>query len=86
MTFRGWIVRESDDSPRAQLEELDESLLPDLDTVVRVSYSGINYKDALALQGRPGCYARFRWCLGLTWSAKSCRHDTRDGNPEIGSC
>ena len=36
------------------LEEVDESFLGDGATVVDVAYSGINYKDALALTGRPG--------------------------------
>lgn len=58
MSFTGWIVRETDHGPRAALEDLDDALLDDAltrgDTTVRVRYSGINYKDALALQGRPG--------------------------------
>lgn len=38
----------------AALEDVAESFLGDGTTVVDVAYSGINYKDALALTGRPG--------------------------------
>lgn len=52
------VIREvpSDPKPRrvAALEEVDESFLGDGTTVVDVAHSGINYKDALALTGRPG--------------------------------
>jgi acrylyl-CoA reductase (NADPH) len=57
-TFPGWIVRKGDGANTAALEELDSSLLDDLDTTVRVWYSSINYKDALALHGRPGVIRR----------------------------
>lgn len=54
MTFTGWIVRKQDKVATATLETLDEDVLGDEDTTVEVWWSGINYKDALALQGRPG--------------------------------
>lgn len=54
MDFTGWIVRKDDDRATATLETLTDDLLTDGDTTVRVLYSGINYKDALALQGKPG--------------------------------
>ncbi len=38
----------------AALCELDAESLPSGDTVVAVSHSGLNYKDALAVSGRPG--------------------------------
>lgn len=57
-TFPGWIVRKIDGVNSAALEELDSSVLDDLDTTVRVWYSSINYKDALALHGRPGVIRR----------------------------
>ena len=52
------VVREesSDGKPSrvAALEEVPESFLGEEKTVVDVVFSGINYKDALALTGRPG--------------------------------
>ncbi len=52
------VIREvpSDGKPQrvAKLEEVPESFLGDGSTIIDVAYSGINYKDALALTGRPG--------------------------------
>lgn len=53
-TFPGWIVRKDDGASTATLEDLDDSILEDLDTTIRVCFTSINYKDALALHGRPG--------------------------------
>lgn len=44
----------------------DESAAdPGLDTVVRVDYSSVNYKDALALAGRPGVVRRWPLIPGI---------------------
>lgn len=52
------VIREvpSETKPQrvSSLEEIPESFLGDGTTIVDVAYSGINYKDALALTGRPG--------------------------------
>lgn len=52
------VIREVPSEPRprrvATLEEVDETFLGEGTTVVDVAHSGINYKDALALTGRPG--------------------------------
>ncbi len=48
--FRGLLIENNEDG--AVLEELDESRLPEGDVTVRVEYSTLNYKDALAVTGR----------------------------------
>lgn len=48
--FTGLLI-ENDDSYRTTLTDLDERQLPDGDVTVRVSHSGLNYKDALAITG-----------------------------------
>lgn len=83
-TFPGWIVREHDDATTATLEDLDEGVLDDLDTTVRVTYSDINYKDALALHGRPGIVRRTPLIAGidLVGEVVESRHDRwRPGDP-----
>lgn len=53
--MRAWMVTKSDDKPQATL--LDTMTDADLGTegvLVDVEYSSINYKDGLALAGRPG--------------------------------
>lgn len=75
-TFPAWIVRQGDGGSTAALEELDTALLDDLDTTVRVQYSSINYKDALALHGRPGVVRRTPLVVGidLTGEVVESRH------------
>ncbi|KOG62672.1 MDR family oxidoreductase [Streptomyces varsoviensis] len=63
--FTGWITRESPDGHSATLEELDSGILEDRDTTLRVHYSSVNYKDALALQGRPGVVRRLPLVPGI---------------------
>lgn len=48
--IQGIVVRESG----VELEQFDESFLGEGDVVVDVAYSDLNYKDALAVTGRPG--------------------------------
>lgn len=49
----------------ARLEEVPESFLGDGVTVVDVAYSGVNYKDALALTGRPGVVRKTPLVAGI---------------------
>jgi acrylyl-CoA reductase (NADPH) len=55
---RGWQITLSDGASRADLVDLDSTALapPDLgsDVEVAVSWSGLNYKDALAFAGNRG--------------------------------
>ncbi|MGP9761019.1 acrylyl-CoA reductase (NADPH) [Corynebacterium sp. AOP12-C2-36] len=49
--FTGVLIENDDAGYRARLAELDEQQLPDGNVTVRVSHSGMNYKDALAITG-----------------------------------
>jgi acrylyl-CoA reductase (NADPH) len=64
-SFPAWVVRQDDGKNAVALEEMAESALDDLDTTVRVWFSGINYKDALALHGRPGVVRRTPLIAGI---------------------
>ncbi len=74
--FPAWVVREDDGTFAATLDDFDTSSLDDLDTTVRVRYSSINYKDALALHGRPGVVHRTPLVAGidLTGEVVSSHH------------
>ena len=50
---------------RSSLTELDEGQLPDGDVTVRVSYSSLNYKDALAITGKGPVVRRFPMVPGV---------------------
>ena len=63
--FTAWVVRKADGASSAALEQVDLDTLDDLDTTVRVMFSGLNYKDALALHGRPGVVRRNPLIAGI---------------------
>lgn len=91
-TFKAWVVRSSVDDVHnnagdgdakpvrkgntVRLETCDTAVLDDLDTAMQVQYSGINYKDALALNGKPGVVRRFPLIAGIdaTGTVLSSRH------------
>ncbi len=50
---------------QCQLEQLDESALPEGDVTVRVAYSTLNYKDGLAITGRSPVVRRFPMVPGI---------------------
>ena len=60
------IVVERDPPPyRAELKILDESQLPPGDVTVRVAYSTLNYKDALAISGKAPVVRSFPLVPGI---------------------
>ena len=54
--WRGWLVTRATDAPaRVELvDDLDDDRLMSGDVTIDVDHSSINYKDGLALAGRPG--------------------------------
>ena len=50
---------------KAQLVEIDESRLTEGEVLVDVTHSSLNYKDALAIQGRPGVIRADRLIAGI---------------------
>ena len=54
MTFRGILLTKDDDGVHASLGDIDEAQLPDHDVLIDVSHSTVNYKDGMAVMGRPG--------------------------------
>lgn len=50
--FKALLLDQADKRVDARLTELDDTALPDRPVTVRVEYSSLNYKDALAVTGR----------------------------------
>lgn len=50
--FKALVLNQQDKVTISSIETLDESQLPEGDTLVRVSHSSINYKDGLAITGK----------------------------------
>jgi len=70
-SFRAFRIHEEDRKIAARFEELTLDDLSPGDVVVRVTYSGINYKDALAATARPGYCGATRWSAALILPASS---------------
>ena len=63
------ILVERDPPPyRASLKKLDESQLPAADVTVRVEYSTLNYKDALAITGKGPVVRHFPLVPGIDFA------------------
>lgn len=63
--FPGWVATRDDATNQCELRELEPEFLDDLPVTIRVHHSGINYKDALALHGKPGMVRRFPLVVGI---------------------
>jgi acrylyl-CoA reductase (NADPH) len=64
--FKGIMISRDDAIPyRVQLQDIGEDALPDGDVTVRVIYSTLNYKDALAITGKGPIVRRFPMVPGV---------------------
>ena len=66
--FKAYRVREADKKVSAQFEEMTVSELDPGEVVVRVAYSCVNYKDALAVTGAGRVIRRFPCVAGIDLS------------------
>ena len=53
-TFQALVARKNDDGIDGAVETLEESELPPGEVTIRVAYSSVNYKDALAVTPKGG--------------------------------
>ncbi|WP_236794976.1 MDR family oxidoreductase [Amycolatopsis sp. GM8] len=63
--FTAILVDKTDTDYRAELRELDEAELPEGEVTVRVAYSTLNYKDALAITGKGPIVRRWPMVPGI---------------------
>ncbi len=63
--FKAILIENNEDQYTATLKDLDDSSLPEGDVTVRVAYSTLNYKDALAITGRAPVVRRFPMIPGI---------------------
>ncbi len=61
----GILIEKDDSGYQASVKEIDESLLPEGDVTVKVSYSTLNYKDALAITGKGPVVRKFPMVPGI---------------------
>jgi acrylyl-CoA reductase (NADPH) len=87
MSFPAFIARESGDTYTANIEQLNDSDLPQHEVTVDVAYSSLNYKDALAVTGRGRIIRRFPMVLGIDMAgtvAASTTDEFKPGDKVIG--
>lgn len=63
--FKGILIEKDEQGYRATVKEIDESILPEGDVTVKVSYSTLNYKDALAITGKGPVVRSFPMVPGI---------------------
>ena len=70
--FRGLLIDKQDGQQTAAVRMLDEASLPSLpnegEVTVRVAYSTLNYKDALAITGRSPVVRKFPMVPGIDFA------------------
>ncbi|MFJ4345710.1 MDR family oxidoreductase [Pseudomonas sp. NPDC089401] len=63
--FNAILVEKDDSNYHARLTELEDSRLPEGDATVRVAYSTLNFKDALAITGQSPVVRQFPMVPGI---------------------
>ena len=66
--FRGLLIDKQDGLQTAAVRMLDETSLPEGDVTVRVAWSTLNYKDALAITGRSPVVRKFPMVPGIDFA------------------
>ncbi len=66
--FKGILITKDDGVYQAQLQDIDEAVLPEADTTVQVEWSTLNYKDGLALTGKSPVVRRFPMVPGIDFA------------------
>lgn len=66
--FRGLLIDKQDGKQTTRVQQLSESALPEGEVTVRVAYSTLNYKDALAITGRSPVVRRFPMVPGIDFA------------------
>lgn len=64
-TFKAVYATQQDGEFDASIQDLDRASLPPGEVLIRVHYSDLNYKDGLAVTGRPGVIRKFPTVLGI---------------------
>jgi acrylyl-CoA reductase (NADPH) len=77
-TFNALLLREEDKKTRASVEQLTLDALPSADTLVKIEYSTLNYKDALAVTGKGKIVRTWPLVPGIDFAGEivetSCAH------------
>lgn len=80
-TFPAWLVTESEKGPVVNLTDLTESDLMPGDVTIKVEYSALNYKDALAMTGTAPIIRKFPLVPGIDLAGTVTQSDSPQFQP-----
>jgi acrylyl-CoA reductase (NADPH) len=66
--FKALIANQEDGKFQASIQEIEQAALPPGEVLVRVAYSSLNYKDGLAVSGKPGVIRKFPMVPGVDFA------------------
>ena len=66
--MRALLVEKSESGQTVRLTDVPEAQLPEGDVTVKVAYSTLNYKDALAITGRSPVVRKFPMVPGIDFA------------------
>jgi len=84
--FNALLLDKQDDRTVASIQSMDESRLGDGDVLVRIDYSTLNYKDALAITGKGPVVRKFPMVPGIDFAGvveDSTHADFKPGDPVV---
>ena len=81
MTFKA--LRLHEDAPRTRIESIKTDALRDGDTLIQVGYSGLNYKDALAVTGKGKIIRDYPIVPGIDYAGTVIESDTFAPGTEV---
>ncbi len=67
-TFKALLVNQEDGKFSASIHQISRDALPPGEVLVRVAYSSLNYKDGLAVTGKPGVIRKFPMVPGVDFA------------------
>lgn len=67
-TFKAFLVTQQDGKFAGSFEDVAREALPPGEVLVRVAYSSLNYKDGLAVTGKPGVIRKFPMVPGVDFA------------------
>jgi len=79
--FKALIADQKDSQFTASIQEIDQSALPFGEVLVRVAYSSLNYKDGLAVTGKPGVIRKFPMVPGVDFAGTVVESTSAAFNP-----
>jgi len=85
-TFKAFVVTQHNGAFSGALREVDRSELPAGDVLVRIAYSSLNYKDGLAVTGKPGVIRTYPMVPGVDFAGvveESTALEFKPGDPVV---